>query len=303
MTSIDWLIFGKANELLTASKRLFITKHAAGISATGRNMFRRRERDTAQCPRCGEDNEDRTHIVQCQGEGTDTAFLTGLAELELWLQKTTSAQIEKAITSLVLTFRDNSEYRKPDTFAALVSNAIDAQLELGLDCFLCGILAKQWRIAQQNHLQETGSRRCEKKWAADLTLKLIDIIHDMWTHRNDILHNNDNTVRDLEHSELDDRIESIFNDLPPTLRMFSHAEQRFFRRTDKTKLKACRLHKKRNWIKKAATITRIYNERRRRNPQARQLYRFLGIHPVDEIEDNPAILQNDQNGNTNVDTG
>ena len=98
-----------------------------------------------------------------------------------------------------------------------------------------------------------------KKWAVDLTLKRVDLTHDMWTHRNDILHNNDNTVRDLEHSDLNDRIDSILHDLPPTLRMFSHAEQRFFGRTDRTKLKACRLHKKWNWIKKATAITRIYN--------------------------------------------
>ena len=105
-------------------------------------MYYCHERDMDQCPRCGENNEDRTHIVQCQGEGTNRAFLTGLAELELWLQKTTSTPIEKAIISLVLAFRNSEDYENPDPLAEEVSEAIDTQLELGLDCFLCGFLAK-----------------------------------------------------------------------------------------------------------------------------------------------------------------
>ena len=61
--------------------------------------------------------------------------------------------------------------------------------------------------------------------------------------------------------------------------------------------------KKRNWIKKATTITRIYNEQRWRNPQARQLYRFLGLNPADEREETPATLHIDQIENTNDDAG
>ena len=156
-SNVDWQIFGKANDLLTASKWLFITKHATGISVTGRNTYLHCERATDQLPRCGKDNKNRPHIVQCQAEGTNTAFLTGLVELELWLQKTISMPIEKAIITLVSTFCNNKEYKRPDNLSEEVSEAIKAQLELGLDCFLCSFLAKQWQLAQKVHLTENSS--------------------------------------------------------------------------------------------------------------------------------------------------
>ena len=67
------------------------------------------------------------------------------------------------ITDLVLAFCDNKEYETPDNLSEEVSEAVKAQLELGLDSFLCGFLAAKWRIAQKVHLTEISSRRCEKK--------------------------------------------------------------------------------------------------------------------------------------------
>ena len=84
-------------------------------------------------------------------------FFTGLAELELWLQKTTSTAIEQAIISLVSAFRNNREFNRPDNLPEEVSDAVRQQQELGLDCFLCGFLTKQWRSAQKVYINDSRS--------------------------------------------------------------------------------------------------------------------------------------------------
>ena len=62
---IDWDVFQKTTKLLSQTKQLFILKHSAGVSATGRNMVRRKERTTDECPRCKTHDEHTEHIVKC----------------------------------------------------------------------------------------------------------------------------------------------------------------------------------------------------------------------------------------------
>ena len=47
---IDWTTFQKTRKFLAPHQQLFILKHTEGISATGRNMVRRRKRDCDKCP-------------------------------------------------------------------------------------------------------------------------------------------------------------------------------------------------------------------------------------------------------------
>ena len=49
-TDIDWTTFQKTRKYLAPHQQLFILKHTAGISATGRNMVRRQKRDCDKCP-------------------------------------------------------------------------------------------------------------------------------------------------------------------------------------------------------------------------------------------------------------
>ena len=62
--------------------------------------------------------------------------------------------------------------------------------------------------------------------------------------------------------------------------MFLLPREQFFRKSDKQNLKKCKLHKKRQWMRKANTILRIYRRRRELNPQTQTLYRALGVTPT-----------------------
>ena len=201
-------------------------------------MFQRKQQDTDQCPRCGEPNEDQNHVFQCKGPGTTIAFNTGLAELSHWLSKSTSQGISTAIIALLTSIRNNDQdYETPEDTNPLIAIAIQKQLSLGDASTPSGLLCVQWKPAQEDYHRRVGSRKSAQKWVATLATKLIELTYNMWKHRNDILHNNDNVIRDQEHQTLNDHIEYIYTDLPRSLRFFSHAEQRFFRKSDKQNLK------------------------------------------------------------------
>ena len=93
---------------------------------------------------------------------------------------------------------------------------------------MCGFLCSDWVKLQTTHFEQIGSRRCAKKWAAQLAGKLIDIVFKMWNHKNKILHKKDNSITEQKHEELNKTIEQIYLDLP-NMRLLTHAEQRFFR--------------------------------------------------------------------------
>ena len=84
---VDWDIFKKTKSYLLPHQQLFITKHCAGISATGRNMLQQGERTISTCPRCHADDEHGEHIILCASKSAHDLFLTAFTELGLWLQK------------------------------------------------------------------------------------------------------------------------------------------------------------------------------------------------------------------------
>ena len=87
---IDLSVFQKTTKFLSSHQQLFITKHCAGISATGRNMLQREKRDSDECPRCGMQDEHCENIIRCQEKEATDIFMTAFADLGLWLRKTKS---------------------------------------------------------------------------------------------------------------------------------------------------------------------------------------------------------------------
>ena len=277
---IDWNVFVKATKEMTVPQQIFIMKHAAGISATGRNMLRRKEHETSQCPRCKQEDEHTDHIFTCKGAGTKEVFNTGITELSMWLEKTTSREMGKAVTEFINRHRqeqitDWSDWKGTDA----IKDALIAQEQIGASAFLSGIVTSKWATAQRLYLDRIESRKCETKWTATLTLKIIDLVEDLWKHRNDALHNRDNVVREKDHERLNNEIESCIRELPRNLRVLTLAEQRFFQRTKIQKLKQCKIKRKQQWITTAKSIITGFRENLHSNPQARTMWRALNLLP------------------------
>jgi hypothetical protein len=83
---VDWEAIGGAMKLVPLNRQIWISKHVTGFCATGHNMFRRKIRTTAQCPRC-RDDETPEHVWKCQGAAANTTWATSLCSLKSWLQE------------------------------------------------------------------------------------------------------------------------------------------------------------------------------------------------------------------------
>ena len=274
---IDWEVFQKTTKSLSPHQQLFISKHCAGISATGRNMLRREHRDSDECPRCGMSDEHCEHIILCKHKEASEVFMTAFADLGLWLQKTTSPEIEAVVTDAVLAYRDSTAMEIEDYEDTDITGALRQQLQIGLFPFLCGFLGTNWSKVQQAYLDDIGSRWCGKKWASQLSVKLIVIVQDMWTHRNDTLHGKKNTINDRLHEEINDLIEETYTLIPSHLRLLSPAEQRFFNGATVDQIKKRTLQRKRQWVKKTSSIIKSFRQRELSNPSTQTLYRAMGV--------------------------
>ena len=72
-------------------------------------MLQREQCDSDECPRCGMQDKHCEHIIKCQQKEATDMFMTAFVELRLWLQKTTSPEIEAVITDKVLAYKDNTD--------------------------------------------------------------------------------------------------------------------------------------------------------------------------------------------------
>jgi len=155
-----------------------------------------------------------------------------------------------------------------------------------LDCFPssiavrpCGGWQSNREAAQYDMVQ---GRRCGKKWTAQLSVKLIAIVQDMWKHRNDILHGNSNTIHDRLQEEINDLIEQTYKLIPSHLRVFSPAEQRFFNGATVEQIQKRTLQRKKQWIKKTSSIIKSFRKREMQNPSVQTLYRAMGVTTASE---------------------
>ena len=156
-----------------------------------------------------------------------------MAELSIWLGQTTSTDMEDVVENFLQNCwndgqtRDWNEWNGPED----IKEVLVEQELLGEEAFLSGVVSRRWAQAQHRYLDRKGSRKCEIKWTAMLMLKIIDIVVDLWKHRNEALHKRDNVVRQKDLERLNNDIKECMRQLPRSLRVFTAAEQRFFRRT------------------------------------------------------------------------
>ena len=62
---VDWKTIAKVVQGQTISMRRWTAKFTTGFCAMGLRMTQMKKWPTADCPRCGQPNEDTDHILQC----------------------------------------------------------------------------------------------------------------------------------------------------------------------------------------------------------------------------------------------
>jgi hypothetical protein len=190
---VDWDAIGGAMKQVPMNRRTWISKHVTGFCATGHNMFRRKARPSAQCPRCPLD-ESPEHVWTCQGAEATSVWKKSLGNLKQWLQEnSTHPEMTKAIIEYLDGWR-NSRNTLTNISQSWIFPAIKDQEKLGWRNFLEGLPTMSWQEAQKTYFLRIGSRRSPKRWVILLIQKLWDVAWDMWEHRNGILHDKEQSI-------------------------------------------------------------------------------------------------------------
>ncbi|CAJ1964441.1 unnamed protein product, partial [Cylindrotheca closterium] len=183
-----------------------------------------------RCPLCGLE-EDHLHVPRCPSDRAKTQWQLLLQELQEWFQSnTTATPIAQFLGALLRTIRTPSNppqtqtpwYRLHGISSSALTQVCEAQLRLGPQCLLEGLLAHGWADLQEQFYRSRGSRRSGNLWAANLSQQLILIGKGMWKHRNDVFHSDNNIVNQQRATALNRRIHDEFDmgprNLPRNLR-------------------------------------------------------------------------------------
>jgi len=220
------------------SKRRWVSKQVSNHFAHGKNMVRWKQRNTAECPRCATEVEDKLHIIRCPQQEASSIWESALLALNQWLkaEDTAPAIIHELITGLQSWYQGSPAQQRPP--------ATNQQSLIGWAAVLDGWIGIQWHLQQEAFWAQWKRRKSSKRWTTELIKKLWNIAWDMWDHRNGILHHMDQPRHDILDSAINDQIRQLFSH---GLQAVPRDAFTFFRRPMEEILSSSRWYKER-WV-------------------------------------------------------
>jgi len=184
--AVDWKAVGRSMKSVPRGRRVFVTKHTAGMCGVGKFMRQWKQWEKDQCPRCGMP-EDAAHVWTCKDAGAQEVWSKSLASVELSLRKW---NMDPTVLHVIITYLkswhtgETVSYQPPCYLEAVLKE----QCTIGWHRFYVGWLSPQWEIIQQNYYNVTRSNKTGKRWVSALIQKLWDMAWDLWEHRKGVLH-------------------------------------------------------------------------------------------------------------------
>lgn len=224
---IDWEVRSKSHSLLPNNRNQWLSKWLTGFCGVGITLALYNYQSHTKCPRCNEDDEDTEHVIKCHHNAAENTWHKSLQDVRKWiLDNNGDATLANAIIDNLQAWRlDTPTLPTPPDDESL-RIAILQQEYIGWNGALNGFLAKGWRTYVKSMLERQGSMRSAKKWMTQLQRRLWEIPWEMWTNRNEILHNEGTTLHQQEMLYLEEAIRlewtSGLGNLPPRYqRLFS----------------------------------------------------------------------------------
>lgn len=219
---IDWDASGMAFKTLPLFQQLWIPKWLTSFIPYGRNIARWGGLNV--CPRCGETETHRHHVLQCPSPDAITCWTTNLALLDSWMvTQSTHPLLRKAVHRMLRSWHSGHHLRLPPptdpNFRKLFASQ-DPRL------LVDGHLHPLWAVIQHEYYERIGRRTIGRRWAARLIRKIWEIAWAMWKDRYRVLQSPDSATLAAAHEGLDVAIQDAYeayatSPTPPLARWFS----------------------------------------------------------------------------------
>ena len=149
---VDWQATEDTVKTMRLNRQHWLSKHNSGFCATGKMMVRRKERETAKCPRCEHAVEDSQHVLQCRGAGTDELWDRHIEDVKIWMNiQETDPKVQQALLAGIKSWR-NGEHPTEEAQTSGTDNASVRQEKIGWQNIMEGFPAKGWADEQQQWL-------------------------------------------------------------------------------------------------------------------------------------------------------
>jgi hypothetical protein len=183
---IDWDALGTAMAGIPLNRRHWRSKTTTGFCATGRMMYRRKEHETDECPRCGAP-ENVEHIWKCEKD-TQELWNKAMQGVREWLVSyRTHPELARSIIQGIQSWRNNTS-TGAESSIPWVRDIVNKQNECGWRNFFEGMILKDWQQVMNRQLTRVRSRKSSKRWVVALIRKMWQVAWDLWEHRNGYLH-------------------------------------------------------------------------------------------------------------------
>ena len=129
---IDWVVQEKAFKTEKNTKQRNLSKWMSGWIASGKNMKRWNKRYKGNCPFCGYENEDSSHIIHCAHDDPTNTWKALLATYDVTLAKLkTCYALRKAIILDIQAWREKKDFSSIHHLDDSLKLAIQEQCQIG----------------------------------------------------------------------------------------------------------------------------------------------------------------------------
>ena len=123
-------------------------------------------------------------------------------------ERETSPRLQRTLLKVLDAWRMNRRIYLRDLIkSTAIQDAIREQNKIGWDNFILGRWSLRWQRIQENYYASIKSKRSVKRWAAVIIHKLIMIVWDLWSFRNELVHGPKGIEESERHKELNSKIE------------------------------------------------------------------------------------------------
>ena len=191
--SVLWSILRSVRVNLTATEQMKTSKIMHGWLPV--NHMQGHATGITQCPCCPHPDETMEHMFKC----TNPRLMTKKDELINDIRKKGMAKgIPRAVMEVVCRCLYDFIHSNPPTIPGnpTMAAAMESQIAVGLRLLPRGILSVKWLTA----LQDFGVEHPERRMTALLRLIWFDFTDVIWRNRNEIAHERENNVRQMENT-------------------------------------------------------------------------------------------------------
>jgi hypothetical protein len=177
---VDWDAMRKVMKSTSIAQRIWIVKRASHDCAANAVMFKRRQKDSAQCKFCGNE-ENVLHVYKCMHTEVQEVWKENITEFqkELIRMNTDPVITEKLIQGM---HRWRTEEQE---------ETLSEQGKIGWDGILEGCIGIHWKEQQALYYKHIQSKKGAEQLAQKVIKRLWKIAWHMWDNRNKKEHEGD----------------------------------------------------------------------------------------------------------------